>query len=128
MLPPITTPTVQPPDQIFLAFAQHLLPHIQPYIDSQLEPIKAELAYLKSQQSEWVSQKEAMKILNVSANWIKVLRDKPGTLIEYKLEGKTQKLPRYYRPSLDLYNAAKTRRPTLIETLHPNNPLIHEAA
>lgn len=106
-------------DNTLQALLEQTIAQLVGPLHETVRALQADVAHLKSQQNEWVSQHEAMRILNVSANWLKALRDKPGTLIRYKFEGKTQKLPRYCRASLDSHNASKTRRPTLIETLHP---------
>jgi hypothetical protein len=92
--------------------AAELLDALGRFIDAQvaerLKPIEAELRLVKSLLSEWVDTKEAMKITGVKSQTLKRERERPGTVVKVKFEGKTSTSPRYLRTSLLEYNDRKT--------------------
>ncbi len=79
-------------------------------VEEMLKPLKAELQLVKSLQSEWVDTKEALKITGIkTAQTLKRERERPGTVVVFKMEGKMCSTPRYLRASLIAYNEKKTQ-------------------
>jgi hypothetical protein len=98
--------------------AAELLDALSRLIDARvaerLKPIGADIQLIKSLQSEWVDTKEAMRITGIKqAQTLKKERERLGTALVVKFEGRTGKSPRYLRASLLEYNERKTqhRRP-----------------
>lgn len=89
----------------------------------RVDAMEQELRELKKNQSEYVSQKEAMKITGfASPQAIKAARERPGTLIIVKKSGKNNQIPQYLRSSLIAHNESKVRRPrTPATALHPSH-------
>jgi hypothetical protein len=85
------------------------------FVDSRVEervrPIQDELQFVKSQLSEWVDTREALRLTGLKqAESLKAERERPGTLLVYKFEGKGNRLPRYLRSSILAYNERRTMR------------------
>jgi hypothetical protein len=79
-------------------------------IAEALKPLQNELALIKSLQDEWVNTTEAMRITGIrQAQTLKIERERPGTKLVVKFEGKTGRLPRYLRTSLLAHNENKTQ-------------------
>lgn len=80
-------------------------------VNELLQPLQKELQLVKSLQDEWVDTQEAMKITGIKqAQTLKAERERPGTALIVKFEGKTHKSPRYLRTSLLEYNQRRTLR------------------
>jgi hypothetical protein len=72
------------------------------------EPLRKRIEYLESCLTEWVDTKEAMRITGIkSPDTLKTERERLGTLIKAKLEGRK---PLYSRASLLAYNEARSVR------------------
>lgn len=94
--------------------AAELLDALGRLIDARVaelvKPLEAELRLVKSLLSEWVDTKEAMRITGIKqAQTLKRERERPGTVVKVKFEGRTSSTPRYLRSSLLEYNEKKTR-------------------
>ena len=76
-------------------------------VAEKIKPLQEELALIKSLQDSWVNTKEAEKITGIKSQALKKERERPGTVIEFKLEGTR---PFYLRTSLLEYSAKKTVR------------------
>ena len=79
-------------------------------IDAASRPMRERIARLEAMQSEFVSTTEAVRITGKSDDTLRIERDRPGTLIVYKMEGRTGKQPRYCRASLVRYNESRPQR------------------
>jgi len=95
--------------------AAELLDALGRLIDARVaelvRPLEAELQLVKSLQDEWVDTKTALKIIGrKKPQTLKAERERPGTLIVVKFEGKMSSTPRYLRASLLAYNDRKTKR------------------
>ena len=78
----------------------------------RMEAMEQELSDLKKNQTEYVSQQEALKITGLKhGQSLKAVRERPGSLIVVKFEGKNNQTPRYLRQSLLDYNQSKVRPP-----------------
>lgn len=67
----------------------------------------AKIERLERGLSEYVRTREALKITGLSKTTLEVERNRSGTLIQYKKEGRT---PLYLRSSLEAYNDRKAGR------------------
>jgi predicted mannosyl-3-phosphoglycerate phosphatase (HAD superfamily) len=93
-----------------LDFMIALSTYLRELVEEQIQPLKAELHFIKSLQSEWVDTKEALKITGLKkAQTLKAERERLGTVVVVKFEGKMCSTPRYLRTSLLAYNDKKTK-------------------
>jgi predicted mannosyl-3-phosphoglycerate phosphatase (HAD superfamily) len=84
--------------------------YVREMVDEHTKPLKAELQLIKLLQSEWVDTKEALKITGLKkAQTLKAERERPGTVVVFKMEGRMCSTPRYLRASLIAYNDRKTK-------------------
>ena len=87
---------------------------IQPLINAQvarIDQLERQVQQLASVTERWVDTKTAMRLLHYKRpEALKELRERPGTLIRYKREGKTGKLVKYCTDSIAAHNEAKTIR------------------
>ena len=81
-------------------------------INARLAPLEQELALIKSLQCEYVSTQEALKILGFKdADTLRAMREREGSVIVAKFEGKNEQIPKYLRSSLLAHNAERQAHP-----------------
>lgn len=86
---------------------------VEQLLNDRLGPLLQEIAQLKEGLSEYVDTKEAKRLTGLTAETLKVHRERPGTLIIVKPEGKTGSHPQYLRSSLIEFNKSRQMRPSL---------------
>jgi hypothetical protein len=106
MLTPGNTP--QPKPYFFMERAE-----VEALLAAKLAPLLERIVQLEEGLTEYVDTKEAMRLTGLTAETLKTHRERPGTLIVVKLEGKTGAHPQYLRSSLIAFNKSRQRRPVV---------------